>query len=61
MASKQDNSNKSQPKNKIQALADFISDKLSHFSTLEFGEKIAYPCIGAGLLLFLIGLFMYVL
>lgn len=39
----------------------FIGEKLKNFKNLSLGEQISYCCIGAGLLLILISIVLFVL
>jgi len=39
----------------------FIAGKLKDFKNLSLGEQIAFPCVGLGLLLIVVSLFMFIL
>ena len=46
---------------KVSDFFSFIGSKLKDFKNLSLGEQIAYCCVGAGLLLILIAIVLFVL
>lgn len=45
---------------RISGFLNFIRGKLKHFKNLTLGEQISYSSIGAGLLLILISLVLFI-
>ena len=46
---------------KINSFFTFIGNNLTHFGTLSRGEQVAYPSIGLGLILIIVGVVLLIL
>lgn len=46
---------------KINGFFSFIGSKLVDFKNLSLGEQISFCCIGAGLIMVIVSIFMFIL
>ena len=46
---------------RVAASFSFIGNRVSQYPALSIGEMIAYPCVGVGLVLIIVALFMIIM
>lgn len=45
----------------VSRIVNFVVSRLKDYKNITLGEQIAYPCIGAGLLLILISIILFLI